>query len=68
MQPQVGKNVLVRHRSNGQGKLQLSNDERVLPITAVYLDGTVRVSSGDVWDIQSGGDGKAAWKTSHPKL
>lgn len=66
--PKVGDKVAVMHASrvnsegHPSGKLQETKvhyDE----IVQVYLDGDVKVKSGDVWSVVPATDGKARWKT-----
>lgn len=63
--PQVGETVLVRHRvkANKRGEASLEPCKGVVAkITAVYLDGDVRVGD-DLWAIKRAADSKTVWMT-----
>lgn len=62
----VGDKILVTHVSDGQGKLVRCR-ESVEEVTAVYLDGTVRVGNGDVYAVEPSPGGKAKLQTKWPK-
>lgn len=66
--PKVGDSVAVLHKSSvdaaghPQGKL---HDAKLYVdhVKAVYMDGDVRVTSGDAWSVVPATDGKTKWKT-----
>lgn len=63
--PQVGDTVLVRHRvkANKRGEASLEPCKGVVAkVTAVYLDGDVRVGD-DLWAIKKAADSKTVWMT-----
>jgi len=72
-QPQKGQTVLVRHRSkqNKGGLASIESvtrrDAHVTTITGVYMDGRVRVSSGDVWSVKPH-NGKEDWVTDEVEM
>lgn len=63
--PQVGDTVLVRHRvkANKRGEATLEPCKGVVAnVTAVYLDGDVRVGD-DLWAVKRAADSKTVWMT-----
>ena len=62
----VGDKILVTYVSDGQGKLVRSK-ESIEEVRAVYLDGSVRIGAGDVYDVEPCANGKAKWQTKWPK-
>lgn len=62
----VGDKIVVNHASDGQGKLVRSK-ETIEEVSAVYLDGSVRIGAGDVYDVEPCSSGKAKWQTKWPK-
>ena len=50
MKPCIGDTVEVQKSSDGNGRLHKSS-HYVDTVQVIYLDGRVRVSSGDVWSI-----------------
>lgn len=63
--PAVGDTVLVRHRvkANKRGEASLEPCKGVVAkVTAVYLDGDVRVGD-DLWAIKKAADSKTVWMT-----
>jgi len=61
---QVGDKVRVSKRSNGAGKLEVANDT-IDTIDAVYMDGRVRLSSGDIWYVKPDRHSHAKWVVVH---
>ena len=63
----IGQTLMVRHRSvqhkNG-ASMELSKDRDIRLITAVYMDGEVRDSCGEVWKIERCAGSDAQWMTS----
>lgn len=63
----INQTVLIRHRSvtDKGGKAQLKickqSDMTVSKIKAVYMDGKVQTTSGDVWTVQP--SSKCDWET-----
>ena len=64
--PKVGQTVLVTHVTDGNGQISRCK-ENVAYISAVYLDGTIRIGYGDVYEIEKNDGGKAIWKTKVPR-
>lgn len=62
----VGDSILINHSSDAQGKLIRARDT-IVDVKAVYLDGSVRVGSGDVYEVEACANGKAKWQTKWPK-
>lgn len=63
--PKVGDTVLIRHRvkANKRGEATLEPCKGVVgKVTAVYLDGDVRVGD-DLWAIKKAADSKTVWMT-----
>ena len=63
--PKIGDTVLVRHRvkANKRGEATLEPCKGVVAaVTAVYLDGDVRVGD-DLWAIKRAADSKTVWMT-----
>lgn len=63
--PMVGDTVLVRHRvkANKRGEATLEPCKGVVAtVTAVYLDGDVRVGD-DLWAVKKAADSKTVWMT-----
>lgn len=64
--PVVGESVLINHGSDGNGKF-VGTPQDTAPITAVYMDGSIRVGSGDVYDVVPTNKKGASWATRRPK-
>ena len=63
--PKIGDTVLVRHRvkANKRGEATLEPCKGVVAtVTAVYLDGDVRVGD-DLWAVKRAADSKTVWMT-----
>lgn len=63
--PKIGDTVLIRHRvkANKRGEASLEPCKGVVAqVTAVYLDGDVRVGD-DLWAIKRAADSKTVWMT-----
>lgn len=63
--PAVGDNILINHRSDGEGRFVGCTPE-ITKVTAVYLDGDVRVGSGDVYKAVRISHKDAGWGTENP--
>lgn len=63
--PQKGDSIMVTYTTDGEGKI--IGCQEFTEITAVYLDGSVRVGAGDVYSIAPSASGKATWMTVKPK-
>lgn len=50
MKPFIGSKVEIQKASDGNGRLHKSS-YIIDTVQAVYLDGKVRVSSGDIWSV-----------------
>ena len=64
--PRVGEELLVRHavKRDNHGNVTghyFCRNRDVVPITAVYLGGTVRTGIGDTWKVEMGEKG---WMTA----
>ena len=64
--PVVGDSVLVTFVSDGNGKSNRCK-ESVDTISAVYLDGSIRIGYNDVYEIEACSNGKAKFQTRFPK-
>lgn len=64
-QPRVGDSVAITYVTDGNGKVVGKNDTAT--ISAIYLDGTVRIGNGDVYKIERAAGGKCIWRTVPPK-
>lgn len=72
--PKVGDSVAIKHQVKRSGNGDVVGLQRVdgkpysVEITAVYLDGTVRTGTSDVWEVklaeQTGS--RAKWETVNP--
>jgi hypothetical protein len=62
----VGDKIAVTYHSDGQGKLVRSR-ESIEEVRAVYLDGSVRIGAGDVYEVEPCASGKAKWQTKFPR-
>lgn len=65
--PSVGDNVLVTYRSDGEGRITGYGGTEIGKITALYLDGTVRIGNGDVYSVQRVSHKDANWGTVSPR-
>ena len=63
--PKVGDSILITYRSDGEGRFVGCTPD-VAKITAVYLDGDVRVGSGDVYKASRISHKDASWGTENP--
>ena len=52
--------LIIKHRSNGRGRLVLAERQTTQDIVATYLNGTVRTSGGEVWRVVKKATG---WET-----
>ena len=43
--------IIIRKRSNGNGRLVKSRDD-VQEVVAVYMHGAVKTASGDIWECK----------------
>ncbi len=63
--PMIGDKVLVNWKTDGECHAVKCKD--VDYVSAVYLDGTVRIGNGDVYAIEASTDDKARWQTVKPR-
>ena len=65
--PKKGDTVALLHRSTGDNskpRLEREKPVEVSTVTAVYLDPfTVKVTSGEVWQVKACGNSTAKWET-----
>lgn len=64
--PVAGEYVVINHGSDGNGKF-VGTPQEIAPITAVYMDGTIRVGCGDVYEVVPTNHKNATWATRRPK-
>lgn len=64
----IGQTLMVRHRTvqhkNGSASLEMSKDRDYRLIAAVYMDGDVQDSCGEVWKIERCNSADAQWMTT----
>ena len=53
-----GETIVVQHRTNGNGRYEACRVMHGRVVAAVYGQNKVRDSSGDVWKVRRGQDGK----------
>ena len=63
-----GDTVLVQHKTEFDRRgmpyeAYTGHSSKIQTIDAVYMDGRIRTSSGDVWSIKRCSNGKAVWET-----
>ena len=65
--PKKGDTVALLHRSdqeNSKPRLEKDKHVEVSTVVAVYLDPfTVKVTSGEVWQVKACGNSTAKWET-----